>query len=1461
MVLCNLVFPSVAVYAEGEIADSDSNSVTNVNDDAVYGDDDSATDNSTGLEIKENIITSVEMYNQKPEYDEGKKLVPKGDRIEDIRPKIDDQVAVIFTWALKDDTHNYDNGSTFTFRLPDKFKLGSEISGNLDGDVGQYVINPDGEVTFTFNENIKGQKLEGNFYVWLSFDKGNMDEGLNQPFDFSSVGQGIIDVNFANTAKDAFTKTGAANNYNFNSDEITWTVDFNQSESTIKDAIFSDNLPKDLILEDDIEIRPLQVQIDGSVIPGDVIATETKFPIDLGKILGDSDGNIDKAYRITYKTSVVAPTTAPFTNREYKNEASLIGNNGDYNKTDIGKVTVSFNEPLNKSGQDSEYDPVTQTITWKVKYNYNQQAISQDNAWIEDSFDTTKQKLVDNSVKVYEVSIDKNGKATVNKDPLASTEYTLNGVSTGFNDGLKLQFNDADGITGAYLIEYQTQAIDRVYENTTVTNSVYMYDGTKVDTEKGIKEVIFSKSKLSEDFNKKEITWKLVLNRDLKDMTDIVITDDYTDRNMKLVPESLTITGADEGDFVLLANESDLNYEKGFVLKLEDDVILNKEVVITYTTTFDPKLALPESDKVYKNTATLNWNESGIAQKPITKSDTVTPQNYTVDNGNKIGAYNAKDKTITWTVDVNYNLFDIQNAIMNDSFEGNQTFVEGSLKVYNLHLNESNNAVSVGDEISFTEDQFKLNADQKSFQLDLGDLGGKAYRIQYKTSLNGDFPIKGNYSNHATLSDGVDGISRFDKTASVTPANGGIYVSKTGKQEGSSDIASWTVMINPSQSYIAAGSQLTDTLSDNQILLTDSLKLYKTDIPANNSGSISKKAELVDPNDYDLKVDGNTFTFTFKKTINTAFILEYSSFIDAADKERISNKVDYAGQSTSVKGDDNKEGFVVSLAGAGGGASTGTDKIKITKVDDSDQPLKEVVFQIYNASGTTLLETLKPTDENGVTETTRKYRYNDKTNGLPYILKEVSAPSGYVVDSEYATGKTIEFKDPTTPFKIVNKKIREGFELTKIDSKDSTIKLKDAVFELRKKNGDLVDVLMTGEDGRLAKSDLPAGDYELIEIEAPEYYKLDATPIPFTIVSNQTQIITLTQTNELGTDGKLAVTKVNAKDQSVLEGIEFELRDSTNTVVGKKITDANGVIEFENLPYGPYTLVETKAEGFVIEKPETLVSITKPETQITIENKENVRSVKLTKYNSYKTITLQGAVFELRAQSEIFDQNGDYEFQVVTGIDESKLTTDKNGGLYLEDLEPNKYQLVEIKAPAGYLLDRTPVEFEITNQQVETVLVEKTNNMIPTPVDPNEPSTDNPNPENPEKPVTPVDPKPEEPGTSVDPEPENPDTTVDPEPEKPDVSVDPDEQGPETPNESVPGDTDLENGVISPDHTSKDDETADSSTLPGQSGTGEETLPKTGETTHWMLRVIGLALVLYGGTMLVLRRRRIQHHQ
>jgi len=1435
ILMLNIILPSSISFAEGETEDTVVSTQESVTND-VYGE-------STKDEITNQFfsINKVEMYDEKPTYEEdefGEKtvLTMHGNKLDEdgYQANADKLVAIVFDWELKDG-HPYSDGSSYTFDLPDKFKVPNDLQDVLTGGVGDYFVNTAGKVTFTFNSSISGrQGYEGKFFVWIQFNKENFEEGLEQHFDFGSAGEIIVD--FENKAKDKLTKTGVANKQGFNSDKIEWTLEFNQSEQEIKGAKLEDKLGDGLEIIGDIKITEMKVLIDGTLKETDNVKTiSTGFPIELG--------NINKAHRVEYTTKVIAPTEKPFKDREYQNTVTLTGNNGTYNKSQLGKVSISFNEPLNKkAGKVNIVDTnpgSKRIIDWTIEFNYNQQTINK--PIIKDIFDPSNKvnlKLVEDSFKVYKVNIDSNGKATRGAQ-INESQYELKiskDDSSKFDTGFILEFKDE--VTEAYDIVYQTETEDRIYGDQFVKNYVTFENITKSDQGR-LDEKIFKKNVINEYFNKKEIEWQLVLNEDKIEMSKVEIHDDYTDRNMELDPDSIRVNDQelDSSDFELLPGD----YTQGFTLKLKDGKTINNKVIITYVTSFDPKAANKPADGVYKNKATLKWKDIN-ENHTLEKEAYVEPGDYTTNNGRKMGEYSAKDKTITWTIIANYNLFDIKNAIITDSLTGDQTYIKDSFEVKRLILDTANNQVAIDKEYvpNYT---LEIAADGKSFELELGDIGEAAYQIKYKTSLDGNFNVDGTYSNNAALLDGEEEL--FSQTESVTPKHGGQFLYKDGNQIGTSDKATWKVTLNPSQSYIPEGSVLTDTLSDNQILLKDSIKLYEANVPADNSGVIKKGTPLNEngnnDNDFfNLEVEGNTITLTFKKELTRAYILEYESYINTTpdvEDNRIKNEAKFQGKSSSIIGEEGKD-VEVSLAGAGGGAATGVGKIKIVKLDDLNHPIQGVVFELWNSTGDALLETLT-TDENGEATTTRNYRLN-KTKGLPYILKEIDAPEIYLMDHE---GKTINFKDSNETFKVVNKIIRQGFVLTKVDSKDSTKTLKGARFVLNQVTNsfpyvNFIDILETDDRGIIAKGDLEPGEYQLEEITAPDFYKKDSTPITFDIVKNQTKIVELTKPNVRGSDAKLIVTKVNAKDQSPIEGVEFDLLDSSDNVVAHGTTDENGLIEFKKLEYGKYTLVETKADGFVIEQADTEVSINEPETSLTIENKANDRSVKLTKYNSGKNQKLQGAVFELWEQSLLFDDEGEYLYQRVTDIDESKLTTDKNGELFLDDLEPNKYKLIEVKAPAGYLLNKTPVEFEITDTQTETMLVEKTNNRTPStggggggggtpPVDP---------------PTKPVDPSEEVDPGETDPGETDPGDTKDPGDANPGETVDPTK--PINPNEGI-SDAKPEPGKP----TKPKEETSD----PGK------TLPKTGESSLLPFQLTGLALIALGAVLYFLRKRQLQH--
>ena len=109
-------------------------------------------------------------------------------------------------------------------------------------------------------------------------------------------------------------------------------------------------------------------------------------------------------------------------------------------------------------------------------------------------------------------------------------------------------------------------------------------------------------------------------------------------------------------------------------------------------------------------------------------------------------------------------------------------------------------------------------------------------------------------------------------------------------------------------------------------------------------------------------------------------------------------------------------------------------------------------------------------------------------------------------------------------------------------------------------------------------SGLKPGAYRFVETKAPQHYRLDATPIAFTIVKGQEIALTVLAKNEL-ISGSVVLTKVDANDKAVfLAGAVFELQDAAGTVIRTGlVTDGSGQIRVDDLQPGDYRFVETAA--------------------------------------------------------------------------------------------------------------------------------------------------------------------------------------------------------------------------------------------------------------------------------------------
>ncbi|MFC0493359.1 SpaA isopeptide-forming pilin-related protein [Listeria grayi] len=378
--------------------------------------------------------------------------------------------------------------------------------------------------------------------------------------------------------------------------------------------------------------------------------------------------------------------------------------------------------------------------------------------------------------------------------------------------------------------------------------------------------------------------------------------------------------------------------------------------------------------------------------------------------------------------------------------------------------------------------------------------------------------------------------------------------------------------------------------------------------------------------------------------------------------------------------------------------------VLLTKVDSADpaKTLQGAEFKLVDNDGKTLRENL-------TTNASGELKVNDLLLGS-YSLVETKAPTGYILDdSPVKFTITADNYDTTIDLNKENTEMKGSVQLTKVDSQDAAKTLQGAEFKLVDNDGKtLRENLTTNADGILKVNDLALGSYSLVETKAPTGYILDDSPVKFTITAdNYNTTIDLNKENT-EMKGSVQLTKVDSQDAAkTLQGAEFKLTDADGKTLRENLTtNADGILKVSDLALGSYNLVETKAPtGYILDDSPVKFTITADNYDTTIDltkaNTEMKGSVQLTKVDSMDPAkTLQGAEFKL------IDKDG---LSVKEG-----LTTDKEGKLAVKDLSLGSYSLVETKAPTGYQLDQSPVNFSITaDNYTQTIQLTKENNLLP----------------------------------------------------------------------------------------------------------------------------------------------------
>lgn len=399
----------------------------------------------------------------------------------------------------------------------------------------------------------------------------------------------------------------------------------------------------------------------------------------------------------------------------------------------------------------------------------------------------------------------------------------------------------------------------------------------------------------------------------------------------------------------------------------------------------------------------------------------------------------------------------------------------------------------------------------------------------------------------------------------------------------------------------------------------------------------------------------------------------------------------------------------------------------ITGVENDADPIR-AYFKVKTSSGN--LKLVKTSEDGNVAniEFTVKgddYSKTVKTNSKGEFELTDLVPGKYTVTehtpTEYAEqkSKTVNVesgKTATVSFSNVLKKW--NLTVTKTDAETKSAQgdatLAGAVYGIYN-NGKLVDKYTTDKNGGFTTSNYVCGDkWTLKEIEPSEGYLLDETEYhigaeakKYTLENNS---VSIGVTEDI-LKGKIAIIKHTDDGSTKIEtpekGAEFQvyLKSSGSYTKAKEserdnlICDEYGFAETKDLPYGTYTVHQTKSWNgteFIADF-DVFISENNKTYKYLINNASLESYVKIVKVDSEtgKQIPYAGAGFQIFAP----DRNKvtmKYTYPNFTEID--TFYTNSDGYLITPESLPYSkgYSVVEVQAPYGYILDSTPVYFDIT---------------------------------------------------------------------------------------------------------------------------------------------------------------------
>ncbi|WP_445479304.1 collagen binding domain-containing protein [Lysinibacillus irui] len=1099
-------------------------------------------------------------------------------------------------------------GDFFTYPLPASL---IDFNSAFNGKKDSTPISPAFEwstsgnlVTVTIKEDpsadIAGSTdvgFEMNFTAGFNLTENSLEQNLVIP----TVGDGTdnVKLTFLPSTSDEKMVSKDSKGVTINNGEriIDWEVWINRAGKNLTNATVQDTPSAGHeVVPSSVTLEKFEVGLNG------VSATAAETQSNLN--FEDITLNGKNAYKITYQTKVNLPIDEQEGQKNFINSLAL--NDPNHSDSDSKTATTTYGKALEKS-KDSSKTSNNYVSSWEVRYNYNQAAIDQADAWIEDTLPTGH--VIDTStIKVYEMTVNDTGTATGAGTEVNAGNYKVDDTATGF----KLTFTN--DITKAYRITYDAKLPADFYSNSspeTMTNSVISGTVSTARTATHtLTEGILTKSR-TVDTDKKEITWSITVKADNgtsagTDIKGLTIADTFTEGSYN-APHKLVDANNDgiiDAADIKVANMTGQTIsidDNGFTLS-NGTVAKGQTAVITYKTAYE---ILPDGsiyEQGYGNTAAASWTTD--KSYSITKTAHYRPESNSLNNGRKQGAYDYIAQVFNWNIKVNINKQNINNAMLADTLGEGHEIVPGTFEIKEFTLTTPNDD-EIGTEGAVLDSSLytlTIAPDNKSFTVtfedDLGAANNKVYIVKYQTKdsdnivgIESTTKAEKNkpYTNTAIFTTNVGGSPKVYNlpASSVTPSYTNHLITKGAPGVNSTtERLTWTLDVNRSLSTLGA-TKVSDVPSENQLLLKDTIKVKKYNVDASTGPSVPGGAWL-NPADLGFNVTfpaTGGFEIDFGELNKEGYQIQYQTLVlgKADDPYNNEAKIDF-GFATAVNQEKEAKyngNFSFSASDADFSLTKGTlkfNKVGLNSLTGVKKPLPGVEFELVKmVKGTPYIVATATSDADGNV-------LFEEVNYANYIVREKGAPTGYELMANYAIKL-----DAKTDTKLAENasKIIELVNNEQIDSTNAcpafTLTVKDIdgnplaneAIKLVDSNGVEINVGNTNSLGQITSIKRPGTSGSGTNVQAGTYTVKDADDnVLGTIVVKYGQNECHSEIQPINSCPLFTIT-VKDENNNPRPNVQVTLKDTNNSIVATETTDSNGQFTIDKTtPSGKYKIYE-----------------------------------------------------------------------------------------------------------------------------------------------------------------------------------------------------------------------------------------------------------------------------------------------